>query len=144
MVLDAGDEVEILHELQLVDMFTPHLVVRASGKIRSFDFGLEPPALKGSTQVCHFWFTHPPKFTYCRLAQLFLALASNALEVYNIPPPSKNKEEPPEAVRSFSVDLPGHRTDIRTLSLSADDQILASASSGRHLSRPFHCLSNTH
>lgn len=58
MVLDAGDEVEILHELQLVDMFTPHLVVRASGKIRSFDFGLEPPALKGSTQVCHFWFTH--------------------------------------------------------------------------------------
>ena len=86
----------------------------------------------------------PPKSTYCRLAQLFLALASNALEVYNIPPPSKNKEEPPEAVRSFSVDLPGHRTDIRTLSLSADDQILASASSGRHLSRPFHCLSNTH
>lgn len=111
MVLDVADEVEILHELQLVDMFTPHLVVRASGKIRSFDFDLEPPALKGSSQ-------------------LFLALASNALEVYNIPPPSKNKEEPLEAVRSFSVDLPGHRTDIRTLSLSADDQILASASSG--------------
>lgn len=59
-----------------------------------------------------------------------MALSSNALEVYNIPPPTKSKEETPEATRMFSVDLPGHRTDVRTLCLSADDQILASASNG--------------
>lgn len=57
------------------------------------------------------------------------ALASNAIEVYNIPRPAKSKDIP-EVVRCFSVDLPGHRTDVRTLSLSSDDEILASASNG--------------
>lgn len=59
-----------------------------------------------------------------------MALASNALEVYNIPQPTKSKDAP-EATRVYSVDLPGHRTDVRTLSLSSDDQILASASNGK-------------
>jgi len=36
----------------LVDFFTPHLVVRASGKIRSFDFGFNQSASKGKTPVC--------------------------------------------------------------------------------------------
>jgi U3 small nucleolar RNA-associated protein 12 len=59
-----------------------------------------------------------------------MALASNALEVYTVPPPSKSKDAPLEATRVFSVDLPGHRTDVRTLCLSSDDQLLASASNG--------------
>lgn len=62
--------------------------------------------------------------------KIFMALASNALEVQSIPPPIKSKESQPEAVRVFTVDLPGHRTDVRTLSLSSDDQLLASASNG--------------
>ena len=62
--------------------------------------------------------------------KILMALASNALEVQSIPPPVKTKEGQPEAVRVFTVDLPGHRTDIRTLSLSSDDQLLASASNG--------------
>ncbi|KAG6902304.1 hypothetical protein C0995_001914 [Termitomyces sp. Mi166 len=96
-------------EIKLVDLFTPYLVVRASGKIRSFDFGGD--------------------VTSNRPLQIMTALASNAIEVYNIPQPTKSKDIP-EAVRSFSVDLPGHRTDVRTLSLSSDDEILASASNG--------------
>lgn len=60
-----------------------------------------------------------------------MALASNALEVYTIPPPAKSKDPTPEAVRLYSVDLPGHRTDVRTLCLSSDDQLLASASNGK-------------
>lgn len=64
--------------------------------------------------------------------QIFLALVSNALEVYNIPPPTKSKDVL-EASRQYSVDLPGHRTDVRTLCLSSDDQILASASNGEDL-----------
>lgn len=51
------------------------------------------------------------------------------MEVYTIPQPSKSIDVP-EAVRIYSVDIPGHRTDVRTLSLSSDDQILASASNG--------------
>ncbi|KAK0206513.1 WD40-repeat-containing domain protein [Desarmillaria ectypa] len=106
---DVNEDVEE-KDVALVDLFTPHVVVRASGKIRSFDFGGEGTASKG--------------------IQILLALSSNAMEVYNIPPPVKSKEGPGEAVRLFSVDQPGHRTDIRSLSLSSDDQLLASASNG--------------
>lgn len=38
-------------ESNFVDYFTPYLVVRASGKIRSFDFGLNETGSKGNTQV---------------------------------------------------------------------------------------------
>jgi U3 small nucleolar RNA-associated protein 12 len=44
---DGDSEVEI----KLVDLFTPYLVVRASGKIRSFDFGADDKGHKGGTQV---------------------------------------------------------------------------------------------
>jgi len=59
-----------------------------------------------------------------------MALASNALEVYNVPLPDKSKDTL-EPTRAFSLDLPGHRTDVRTLAISSDDQILASASNGK-------------
>lgn len=61
------------------------------------------------------------------------ALASNALEVYTIPHPTKSKEQP-EATRAFSLDLQGHRTDIRAIALSSDDQLIASASNGKFIS----------
>ncbi|KAF9469098.1 WD-repeat-containing protein [Collybia nuda] len=103
-------EKEDYHEVLLVDLFTPHLVIRASGKIRSFDFGPGDTNVRGGTQ-------------------LLVALATNALEVYSVPQPQRSKDTP-EVTRTYSVDLPGHRTDVRTLSLSSDDQILASASNG--------------
>ncbi|GBE79565.1 Uncharacterized WD repeat-containing protein [Sparassis crispa] len=106
-----ADQMDDAQEVQLVDLFTPYLVVRASGKIRSFDFADEETAASTHTQLC-------------------VALSSNALEVYNIPQPSKTKDAVPEATRTFSVDLPGHRTDVRTLCLSSDDMLLASASNG--------------
>lgn len=68
--------------------------------------------------------------------QILLALASNALEVYDIPAPSKSKDQVPEATRAYSLDIPGHRTDVRTLCLSSDDQLLASASNGKHIYKP--------
>ncbi|KIK65368.1 hypothetical protein GYMLUDRAFT_70477 [Collybiopsis luxurians FD-317 M1] len=99
---EEGEEID---ELSLVDLFTPHVIIRASKKIRSFDFG---PGLRDGLQM-------------------MTALSSNTLEVYHIPLPSKSKE-PLEARRMSSVDLPGHRSDVRTLCLSSDDQLLASAS----------------
>lgn len=98
-------------DVELPDLFTPYLVVRAGGKIRSFDFGDEEFNTKGNTNI-------------------FVALATNALEVYSFPPPTKTKDGQPEATRSLSVELPGHRTDVRTLCLSSDDMLLASASNG--------------
>lgn len=59
-----------------------------------------------------------------------LALSTNALEIWGIPPPTKTKESPPEANRVYSVDIPGHRSDVRSLCLSSDDRILASAANG--------------
>ncbi|RPD67061.1 WD40 repeat-like protein [Lentinus tigrinus ALCF2SS1-7] len=106
--MDAESEEKAV---ELADLFQPYLIVRASGKVRSFGFGEEEVGGKGNTQ-------------------LFVALANNALEVYNIPPPTKSKDAPPEASRVFTVDLPGHRTDVRTLCLSSDDALLASASNG--------------
>lgn len=58
------------------------------------------------------------------------ALSSNSLEVYTVPPPSKSKD-PLEAASTYTVELPGHRNDVRTLCLSSDDQLLASASNGK-------------
>ena len=108
----ADEDAEAEHkDVELADLFTPYLVVRASGKIRSFDFADAETNNKGNTSI-------------------FVALATNALEVYSFPPPTKSKESQPEATRSLSVELPGHRMDVRTLCLSSDDMLLASASNG--------------
>lgn len=69
-----------------------------------------------------------------------MALSNNALEVYNIPQPTKSKDEPPEAARIYALDLPGHRTDVRTLCLSADDTLLASASNGKFIESSYPTL----
>lgn len=98
-------------EVPFIDRFTPHVVVRASGKVRSFDFSVGGTGQKS-------------------VAQLFVALSNNALEVYSIPQPVKSSEAPPEATRSHSVHLPGHRADVRSLCLTSDDRLLASAANG--------------
>jgi len=38
-------------EPQLVDYFTPHVVVRATGKVRSFDFDPKESNLRGGFKV---------------------------------------------------------------------------------------------
>lgn len=43
MEIDAEEE----RDIQLVDLFTPHLIVRANGKIRSFDFSNEETSKSG-------------------------------------------------------------------------------------------------
>jgi len=47
------EENEGEQEIDLVELFTPYLIVRSSGKIRSFDFGGEAATdAKGNAQVC--------------------------------------------------------------------------------------------
>ncbi|KAI9684182.1 MAG: hypothetical protein M1829_003452 [Trizodia sp. TS-e1964] len=66
--------------------------------------------------------------------QILAATTNNQLELYHISTKEDQKKvkknEPLDYSRQFSVDLPGHRTDIRSLALSFDDRMLASASSG--------------
>jgi U3 small nucleolar RNA-associated protein 12 len=51
-------ENEATMESNIVDYFTPHLVVRASGKIRSFDFGSSNPTTKIAMPVCYMILQH--------------------------------------------------------------------------------------
>ncbi|KAK7542752.1 WD40-repeat-containing domain protein [Phyllosticta citribraziliensis] len=96
----------------VADIFTPYVIVRTGGKVRSVEW-----TGRGSKAL-----------------QLLVATTNNLLEDYTIPTKEKtkkaSKEEPPEYSRQYSVDLPGHRTDVRAMALSSDDRMLASASSG--------------
>ncbi|BGP42296.1 beta transducin [Rhodotorula kratochvilovae] len=85
--------------------------VRTTGKIRSFSFA--PDTLKNKGEV-----------------QLLASLSNNALEVYNLPPPASSKAPAVEPVKMYTLDLPGHRSDVRCLAVSSDDQLIASASHG--------------
>lgn len=50
---DSGDEENVEErEIDLVELFTPYLIVRSSGKVRSFDFGSDTTTdARGNTQV---------------------------------------------------------------------------------------------
>jgi U3 small nucleolar RNA-associated protein 12 len=50
MEVDGKEEVDD-GKIDLVDLFTPYLVVRASGKVRSFDFATEESNIKGGVHV---------------------------------------------------------------------------------------------
>lgn len=119
----AGEKVDVDMELdeksedmsaaEITDFFVPYVIVRTGGKVRSFDW----LRTKSSKAI-----------------QLLIATTNNQLEVYNVPTKDKTKktksDELPDYSRTLSVELPGHRADIRALSLSSDDRMLASASNG--------------
>ncbi|WVQ82103.1 hypothetical protein IAT38_004231 [Cryptococcus sp. DSM 104549] len=106
-------------EVKWEERVTTWCTVRANAKIKSFSFADEGvSSVKGGIS-------------------LLLALANNSLESYTIPSPSSASRKSklpdgssPEPVKTHSLELPGHRQDIRTLSISSDDQVIASASSG--------------
>lgn len=98
------------------DVFVSHVVVRTGGKVRSAN-----------------WTSSRAKST--KSMEILVCTTSNQLEVYRVSTKDatskKSKdEEMPDYTRSFSVDQPGHRADVRSLALSSDDKMLASASNG--------------
>jgi U3 small nucleolar RNA-associated protein 12 len=93
----------------VTEVFVPYVIVRTGGKVRSMDWaggksGKSVSVLVGNT--------------------------NNQIEVYEILHSTERPKEQPDYTRTFSVDMPGHRTDIRCLALSSDDRMLASASHG--------------
>ena len=113
---DAKHENELINDISSADIsevIIPYVIVRTGGKVRSID-----------------WASFPTS----KVLQFVVATANNLLEEYYVPRKLKEKKskssEPPEYTCPFTVDMPGHRTDVRSLALSSDDRMLASASNG--------------
>ncbi|KAI7864097.1 WD40-repeat-containing domain protein [Spinellus fusiger] len=109
---EKGKEGTVSDEIELEDEITPQTIIRTPAKVRSFDFYPCVDVEKAGH------------------LQLVLSLTNNVIEAYTIPiAKEKDNEEPEEPSRQFSIDLQGHRSDVRALCLSSDDELLASASS---------------
>ena len=112
-LVDGEEDVESIGSAQISDVIVPYLILRTAGKVRSIDWA----SRKSSKNL-----------------QLLIATTNNQLELYNVTVKQKDKsvkpDEPPDYTRILAVDTPGHRTDVRSLALSSDDRMLASASSG--------------
>ena len=111
VVDDETDETVATADIS--EFIISYVVVTTTGKVRSVDWA-------GSREGKSF--------------QILVATTNNQLEVYDIPTRQKEKksksDEPPDYNRTYAVDLPGHRTDVRSVSLSSDDRMLASTSNG--------------
>lgn len=112
---EEDDKTEDVSSADISEVFVQHVIVRTGGYVRSAD-----------------WTTSRAKST--KSMEIMVATTNNQVEIYRVPTKEKAKrdkaEEMPDYARTFSVDQPGHRTDIRSLALSSDDKMLASASSG--------------
>lgn len=110
---DLDEKAEDVSKAETSDFFVPHVTVRTGGKVRSIDW------IRGKDS---------------KHIQFLVAAANNQLEVYKTATKDKSKktksDEMPDYSRPLSVELPGHRADVRSLALSSDDRMLASASNG--------------
>lgn len=111
--MEADETAEAVANADVSDVFVQYVIIRTGGKVRSVDW-----ALSSGQKDLH----------------VLVGTTNNQLEYYNIPSKEKSekkaKEDVPDYTRSLSVELPGHRSDIRALSLSSDDKMLATASNG--------------
>ncbi|KAJ9114165.1 hypothetical protein QFC20_001681 [Naganishia adeliensis] len=120
-----GKDEEEDKEPTWMDRVTEWCVVRAGGKIRGVSLVASDDGAKG--------------------IQLLLSLSNNSLESYTIPTPllasvstAKSARQLKaasttgqiEPVRTHVLERQGHRADVRCLSVSSDDQVLASAANG--------------
>ncbi|ORY19373.1 WD40-repeat-containing domain protein [Clohesyomyces aquaticus] len=107
---DAGDELVNIADAQIGDVIVSYVTVRTAGKVRSVSW----MHIRGTKKL-----------------QLLVGTSNNLVDIYEVSQKSKTKsEDAPEYSRTMSVELAGHRNDIRAVALSSDDRMLASASSG--------------
>ncbi len=111
--VDGDKDADDIASAHISDVIVPYVIIRTLGKVRSLH-----------------WASRKAGSTF----ELLAATTHNQLELYRVTAKRKDKitifDEPPEYTRPFSVDIPGHRTDVRCLALSSDDRMLASASNG--------------
>ncbi|KAF2278129.1 WD40 repeat-like protein [Westerdykella ornata] len=106
---ESAEKVNIA-DAEITDVIVPYVTLRTAGKVRSVAW----MHIRGSKKL-----------------HLLVGTSNNLIDVYEVAMKSKTKsEEVPDYSRSLSVELPGHRNDIRALALSSDDRMLASACNG--------------
>ncbi|KAH8733107.1 WD40-repeat-containing domain protein [Phaeosphaeriaceae sp. PMI808] len=106
---EADDKINIA-DAEISEVIVPYVTVRTAGKVRSVSW----IHTRGSKKL-----------------RLLVGTNNNLIDIYEIPTKAKTKaEEAPDYSRTLSVELAGHRNDVRALALSSDDRMLASASSG--------------
>lgn len=105
----AEEDDDDIGKADITDVVVQHVIVRTTGKVRSVDWAT------GSKDL-----------------QLLVGCTNNLLELYGVVGRDKlkSKTEVPDYNRTLAVELPGHRTDVRALSISSDDKMLASAANG--------------
>ncbi len=105
-----GEEKINIAEAEISEVIVPYVTLRTVGKVRSVAW----MQIKGAKKLL-----------------LLVGSNNNLVDIYEIPTKRKSKtEEAPDYTRTHSVELAGHRNDVRALALSSDDRMLASASSG--------------
>ena len=110
-VSDEGENKDVdMSDVSISEVIVPHVVVRTGGRVRSFDWA----GGKSSKTI-----------------SMVVATTNNQLELFEVDAKEKkSKDRNINYDRALSVEMPGHRTDIRCLALSSDDRMLASASQG--------------
>ncbi|SPN96866.1 probable DIP2 - Dom34p-interacting protein [Cephalotrichum gorgonifer] len=110
---EEDEQADDVSTANVTDVFVHHVTVRTSGKVRSVDWAVN---------------------TGVKDLQIAVGTTNNQVELYNVPQKDKSskskQDEAPDYTRSLAVELPGHRADIRSLSLSSGDRMLASAANG--------------
>ncbi|KAL2175406.1 uncharacterized protein P884DRAFT_247434 [Thermothelomyces heterothallicus CBS 202.75] len=108
---DAEGKTEDITQAEISDVIVQHVIVRTTGKVRSVDWAINP----GNKDL-----------------QLLVGSTNNLLELYTIVGKDKlkSKSDVPDYNKALAIELPGHRTDIRSLAISSDDKMLASAANG--------------
>jgi U3 small nucleolar RNA-associated protein 12 len=109
--MEVNEKSDDVSTALVTEVFVPYVIVRTGGKVRSMDWA------GGKTR---------------KSLSILVSTMNNQLEIYNVAHTEKKlkTEEQPDYSRTFSVDMPGHRADIRCLALSSDDRMVASASHG--------------
>lgn len=115
----AEAEEPVDETIQATDEITPWHVIRSGAKFRSFDFA----PVKDVEKIGH--------------VQLVVSLNNNTAEVWTAPHPAsaKNEEVAAEPNKAYTLELAGHRSDIRAVALSSDDELLCSASNSKGVVR---------
>ncbi|CCE82087.1 Piso0_002783 [Millerozyma farinosa CBS 7064] len=111
--LEEAEIIKYLHETEIEMLLTSFAVIRTTSKIKS---------------ACWAKNGQPSK-----KLDILLSLTNNSIEYHTIPMPDnliKANDNEIAAAKKHSIDLLGHRTDIRAMDIAPDDRLLATASNG--------------
>lgn len=102
-----------INENQISEIFIPYTLLRVPAKVRYVSWR---PERKARDKV-----------------ELLISLANNSIETYSVKVPESFMTKttgPADYSRTYALDIAGHRSDIRAVSLSSDSKLVATASNG--------------